>query len=595
MRPSNPRQEQPEEEKFGRALDARLVRRLWHFVRAYRVLFLLSCALLLAVSGAQLVQPYLIKVAIDDCIRESQWQELAGIAALFLAALAIEFVLRFAQLYVMERAGQNIVYDLRGAVFSHLQRLSASFYDRKPVGRIMTRVTSDVESLNEAFTSGAVIILTDLVKLAAIVAILLWMDWRLALVTFAVIPPMLAVSALFRVRLRRSYRAVRSTVARLNAFLQENVSGMRLTQLFGQERRCMREFQEINAHNRDAELTSVLFESAFSAVAELMASLTLAAIVWAGGWRILGDAVTFGTLVAFIEYAGKFFAPVQDLSERYTIMQSAMASAERIFELLDTKPTIVSPVVPRRVATAHRGEIAFDHVTFGYGDNRPVLHDVSFHIRPGEHVALVGWTGSGKSSVVRLLLRLYDVQQGRVLVDGVDVRDYDVRELRRGLGVVLQDHFMFTGTVASNISLGDPRIGPGRIREAAAAVQAARFIERRAAGYDEPVRERGSNFSVGERQLLAFARAIAFDPAVMVLDEATSSVDPATESVIQSALRTLLQGRTSLVIAHRLSTVQDADRVLVLHRGRLCEEGTPAELLRLEGGIYRTLFELQRT
>jgi ATP-binding cassette subfamily B protein len=457
----------------------------------------------------------------------------------------------------------------------------------------MTRVTSDVEALNEAFSSGLILILADLVKLAGIVAILLWMDWRLALVTFTVIPPMLWVSRWFRVRLRTSYQEVRTMVARLNAFLQENVSGMRLIQLFRREQRNVRDFDEVNRSHRDADLSAVRFDSAFSAVAELLGSITLAAILWSGGWRILAGAATFGTLVAFIQYANRFFQPVQELSQRYATMQAAMASSERIFRLLDERPAISMSPCPRPILGRPRGEITFEHVDFGYDPDDPVLHDVSFRIEPGESIAVVGWTGSGKSTLVRLLTRLYDVQGGRILLDGVDIREYDVHELRRAIGVVLQDPFLFAGTVETNLTLGDTRVTPDRARRASAAVHADRFIERLPGGFGHEIRERGSNLSTGEKQLLSFARALAFDPAVLVLDEATSSVDPATEARIQNALETLLRGRTSIVIAHRLATIRNVDRILVMHHGRLREQGTHDELLALEGGIYRTLYSLQ--
>jgi ATP-binding cassette subfamily B protein len=583
----------PDDTVLGKAYDARIVRRLWGYVRPYRGLVALSVGLLLVIAAVQLAQPYLIKVAIDDSIRLGSMDGLAGIAALYLLSLLLEFTLRFAQMYVLERTGQNVVFDLRMAVFSHLQRLSSSFFDRNPVGRLMTRVTSDVESLNEAFSSGLILIVADLVKLAGIVVILVWMDWRLALVTFAVVPPMLWASSWFRVRLRTSYQEVRGMVARLNAFLQESVSGMRLIQLFLRERRNVREFDGINRAHRDADLSAVKYDSAFSAVAELLASITLAAILWAGGWRILGGAATFGTLVAFMQYANRFFQPVQELSQRYATMQAAMASSERIFQLLDERPAIVAPSRPRSMPARPRGAIAFESVTFGYDPDDPVLHDVSFRIEPGERIAVVGWTGSGKSTLIRLLTRLYDVQHGRITLDGNDIRDYDVADLRRAVGVVLQDPFLFAGDIASNLDLGDDRVSPDRIRRAAAAVGADRFIERLPGGYAHEIRERGSNLSTGEKQLLSFARALAFDPAVLVLDEATSSVDPATESRIQEALETLLRDRTSIVIAHRLATVRNADRILVLHHGRLREQGTHAELLDLPDGIYRTLYSLQ--
>lgn len=583
----------PRDEVLGRAYDAKLARRLWTYVRPHRGLVAGTVFLVFLGGAAQLVQPWIVKVAIDSFILERRAAELAAPALLFLAALLAEFSLGWLQIYALEKTGQNAVLGLRIDVFSHLQTLPAAFFDRNPVGRLMTRVTTDVESIHEAFASGVVLILADLLKLAGIVGILLWMDWRLALVTFAVLPPMLLVSSVFRVRVRESYRAVRSAIARVNAFLQESVTGMRVLQAFGREAVNLSEFDRLNATHRDAQLDGVFYESAFSAVAELMASATLAAIVWAGGGRFLEGAVTFGTLVAFIEYAGRFFRPVQELAQRYTIMQAAMAASERIFQLLDTKATIVSPEAPVRIEDRARGEIAFEKVRFSYDGTTPVLDDVSFRIAPGERVAVVGWTGSGKSTLIRLLARLYEVQDGRITLDGVDVRRYELTDLRRSVGVVLQDHFLFADSVATNLSLGDPRIGPETIRRVARAVGADRFLERLPRGYDEPVLERGANFSAGERQLLSFARALAFDPAVLILDEATSSVDPETERVLQASLETLLEGRTSITIAHRLSTVRRADRILVLHKGRVAEEGSHEALLARPEGIYRTLWTLQ--
>jgi ATP-binding cassette subfamily B multidrug efflux pump len=583
----------PHEEVLGRAYDSRLMRRLAAFVAPYRRLVAMSLLALFASGAVQLVQPYLVKEVIDGFIVKRRAEGLVVPAALFLLTLAADFALSFLQVYLLERTGQNVVFDLRNAVFAHLERLPSSFFDRTPVGRLMTRVTTDVEAINEAFTSGVVLILADCAKLLGIVVILVAMDARLALVTFAVIPPMLVVSWWFRVRVRDAYRAIRLSVAKLNAALQETLAGMRIVQLFRRERLLASEFEALDREHRAAQMSGVFYESAFSAVAELMGSVTMAAIVWAGGRRLAGGAITFGTLVAFIEYAGRFFRPVQELSQRYTVMQAAMASAERIFSLLDTEVTLVSPAAPYRPAAKPLGEIAFENVTFAYAGGPPVLKNVSFRVEPGERLAVVGWTGAGKSTLIRLLARLYDVQAGRILLDGVDVREYELGSLRRTIGVVLQDFFLFSGTVASNIALGDPAITPSRVVDAARAVRADRFVERLPLGYDEPVRERGSNFSVGEKQILSFARAVAFDPAVLVLDEATASVDPETERHIQTALDTVLAGRTSIVIAHRLATIRGAGRILVLHHGEVRELGTHDELMAREDGLYRTLQVLQ--
>ncbi len=582
-----------EDDLQAKAYDVAIARRLWKYVRPYRRMVLLSLLLLVLVGAVQLVQPLLLRAAIDGSIAEGRLDGLAGIAVLYLLTLLAEFGFRYVQLYILEKAGQNVVLDLRMHVFSHLQTLSASFFDRNPVGKLMTRVTSDVESLNEAFTSGLVLILADLVKLAGIIGILLWLDWRLALTTFTVLPPMMWLSIYFRQRIRKAYREVRGMVAKLNAYLQEHVSGIRLIQLFVGEEDSIREFDRLNREHRDADLSAVRYDSLFSAVVEMIGSLALAMILWVGGFRILGAGLTFGTLVAFIQYAGRFFQPVQELSQRYAIMQAAMASSERIFDLLDTEPEIVTPDRPTALPVRLRGKIVFENVTFGYDPANPVLRNVSFTIRPGERTAVVGWTGAGKSTLIKLLVRLYDMQEGRITLDGIDIRELDLAALRRSVGVVLQDSFLFADTVEGNISLGDPRVTAEQVRAAAEAVHADRFIRRLPSGYREELRERGVNLSVGEKQLLAFARALAFDPAVLILDEATSSVDPATESRIEQALHRVMQGRTSIVIAHRLATVRSADTILVLHRGEIREQGSHQDLVRIEDGIYRTLYSLQ--
>ncbi len=586
-----------EETVLGKAYDARLVRWLWGWVRPHRRLVLLSLMLFICVSAVQLVQPYLIKVAIDNYMVPGRLEGLTTVALLFLAALVGEFIFRFLEIYVMESTGQAVVYDLRTAVFAHLQRLPARFFDRNPVGRLVTRVTTDVESLNEVFASGVVTAAGDLIKLAGIVAVMLWMDVKLALVTFTVVPVMLGLSMFFRLRLRDVYRALRLRLARINAALNESLTGMPLVQLFRRQRRNYREFEALNRSHRDADTHSVWYDSVFSAVVEWVGTLSVALIIWYGGGQIVSEAITFGVLVAFIEYTQRFFQPIRELSTKYTVMQAAMASSERLVALLKEAPE-PGAVLPAAAggsgvaAAAARGRLEFENVWFHYHEGEEVLRGVSFHVDPGEKLAIVGFTGSGKTTLIKLLVRLYEPTSGRILLDGDDIRSLEPRALRRRLGVVLQDSFLFRGTVASNIALDEPSISRERVEAAARAVEADAFIRRLPGGYDHEVRQRGANFSTGQKQLLAFARALAFDPEVLILDEATSSVDPLTESRIQTALAQVTRGRTSIIIAHRLSTIVGADRILVLHKGAVAETGTHRELLT-RGGLYARLYRIQ--
>jgi len=584
-----------DEEIPGKVYDARIMGRIWRYVRPHHALIGWSLLFLLLVSAAQLVQPYLIKQAIDGPIAHKDPSGLVAIVALFAAMLVLEFSFRYAQIYYLEKTGQSVVLDLRREVYEHLQRLSSTFFDRNPVGRLVTRVTTDVESLAEIFSSGVVTLLGDGLKLIGIVVILFWMDVRLALLTITVLPLLGLITFFFRLKIRDAFRAVRARIARINAYLQEALSGMAVIQLFQRERANDEEFERVNRSHRDADLASVTYDAVLSAVIELVGTLMVAMIIWYGGGRVLLGAITFGTLVAFLEYAQKFFGPIRELGSYYSVMQSAMASSERIFMLLDTRPEIVSPERPASLppaGSAGVGSVVFDDVRFGYPTEREVLSGLSFRIAPGEKVAIVGSTGAGKTTIVRLLIRLYDVQGGAIRLDGIDIRDLRLEQLRRRVGVVLQDHFLFAGSVADNIGLQDPAITRERIEAAARAVRAHDFISALPGGYDADIRERGGNLSMGQKQLLSFARALAFDPPILVLDEATASVDSRTEMEIQDAMRTLMAGRTSLVIAHRLSTIRESDRILVLHKGTVREQGTHAQLLEKDG-IYATLHRLQ--
>ncbi|NWG13239.1 MAG: ABC transporter ATP-binding protein [Acidobacteria bacterium] len=580
-----------EEQALGKAYDARLMRRLMAYVRPYRKSAALALLLIISSSALSVLPPYLTKVAIDRFIQNGDLAGLNLIAFLYIVTLAAVFILSFGQTWVMNVMGQKIMFDMRTEIFGHLQKLDVAFFDRNPVGRLMTRVTTDVDALNELFTAGVISVIGDVFTLAGIVAVLFMMNYRLALVIFSVLPLLFVITFLFKIKVRGSFRRVRTAVARINAFLQENLSGTAVVQAFVQEKKQFSRFEKINREHLDANLQSIFYYALFYPLLELVGALAVALIIWYGGLQVFAGTLSLGALVAFIQYSDRFFRPISDLSEKYTILQSAMASSERIFKLLDTAPAIESPshTTPRRVV---RGDIEFRHVSFEYKPGVPVLRDVSFHVGQGETVALVGATGAGKSTIISLLSRFYDVTEGQILVDGADVRDYRLTELRRSIGVVLQDVFLFSGSIAQNIRLGNERISDEQIRRASQIVNADSFITRLERGYDTRAGERGSSLSVGQKQLLAFARALAHDPKILVLDEATSSIDTETELLIRDALERLLRDRTSIVIAHRLSTVQKADRIIVLHRGQVREMGTHQELLRLRG-IYWRLFQLQ--
>ena len=597
-----------EPEALGRAYDARLMRRLLGYLRPHRRSVGVALATIAAGSVLQLAQPWLTKVAIDDHIAPGDLDGLDRIALAFLLVLAGSFVLEYVQTWTMQMMGQRIMFDLRMEIYRHLQRLDLRFYDRNPVGRLMTRVTSDVDSLNELFTSGVVTVFRDVFMLAGIMIVLLWMDWRLALVTFAVLPAIAWVTHWFRMNARESYRRVRLQIARINAFLQENISGMATVQLFRREARNFEQFAGINRAHRDANLESIFYYATFYPAIEVLGAVATALIVWYGGGRALQDTVELGALVAFLQYSQRFFKPISDLSEKFNILQSAMASSERIFGLLDTPAEIASPAAPapRAASSPAPGlgprpglapppggaRIRFEHVWFAYRGDEYVLRDVSFEVGAGERVGVVGATGAGKTTLINLLMRFYDVDRGRITVDGVDVREMPLADLRQRFGLVLQDVYLFSGSVRENIRLGHDAIGDAVVQAAARSVHADRFIERLPAGLDSEVGERGATLSVGQRQLLSFARALAFAPEVLLLDEATSSVDTDTERLIQDALHVLMAERTTIAIAHRLSTVQDMDQILVFHKGELREAGTHQQLLARRG-LYHTLYQLQ--
>ncbi len=581
-----------EDEVIGKAYDARLMRRLLGYLRAHRRSVVIALVAIVGHSAMQLVQPLLTRMAIDDYILAGSLDGLDQIALLFLLILMASFVLEFVETYTMQMMGQRIMFDLRMEIYGHLQRLDVRFYDRNPVGRLMTRVTTDVDALNDLFASGVVSAFRDVFTLLGIMVILVIMDWRLAIVAFSVLPLIVIVTRWFRTHARASYREVRGWIARINATLHENITGMSTVQLFGRERRNLAAFDEVNGGHRDANLASIFYYATFYPAIEFVGALASALIIWFGGGWEMEDTLTLGSLVAFLQYSQRFFRPISDLSEKFNILQAAMASSERIFGLLDTPVEISSPASPRTPPSARTGRIAFEGVSFAYRDDDRVLRDVSFTIESGERVGIVGATGSGKTTLINLLLRFYDVNQGRICIDGVDIRDMDVHDLRRRFGLVLQDVYLFSGTVRDNIALGRDETTEDEIRDAIRQAHADDFISRLPDGLDSAVAERGATLSVGQKQLLSFARALSFQPDVLVLDEATSSVDTDTELLIQDALKALMKGRSTLAVAHRLSTVQDMDRVLVFHKGQLREEGTHQELLAKKG-IYHRLYELQ--
>ena len=596
-----------EEEVLGKAYDSRLMRRLLTYLRPYKVQTGIALVAIILKALADTLGPYLTKIAIDKYLVRTPASAgmldrylspvpltgIAQVAALYVGMIAFSFILEFGQTYFMQWTGQKIMFDLRSQIFRHLQGMHVGFYDKNPVGRLVTRVTTDVDALNEMFTAGVVSIFEDVFVLAGIIAIMLWLDWRLALITFAVLPLIAYATNIFRHKVRDSYRRIRTAIAKINSHLQEHISGMVVLQLFNREKRAYDKFSDVNSAHMDAYKDAIMAHAVYYPVVEVLSAVAIAAVIWFGGNSVLKGITTLGVLVAFMQYAQRFFKPIQDLSEKYNILQAAMASAERVFKLLDTPAEITSPAVTQK--SDGPGRIEFDHVWFSYRNDETrdwVLRDVSFTVEPGTTAAFVGHTGAGKTTIISLLLRFYDVQKGTIRIDGVDIREMDLVDLRRRFGVVLQDPFLFSGTVAQNIRLGSEWITDAAIEKAAGEVNVLDFIRTLPDGFNEKVRERGSTLSTGQKQLISFARALAHNPQILVLDEATSSVDTDTEFKVRDALTRMVEGRTSLVIAHRLSTIQRADAIIVMHKGQVREMGSHQELLA-KRGVYWKLYQLQ--
>jgi len=577
------------DELTGKIYDWKLIRRLLGYLAPYRPLLAMTLVFLLLGAGLELVGPYLVKVAIDTYIKAGDFSGLSLIALLFLITLLLKAFLSFLDNYFTQLLGQRVIRDLRMELFTHVQSLSLSFFDRYPVGRIMTRIGNDVEVINEMLADGILMVLANVLTLCGIVTVMLWMNLRLALVAFSILPLLVAASLKFRSSVREAFREIREKIARINSFMQENITGMKEVQLFGRQEQNFHHFDQINREHQDAYLRAVFSYALFFPLVEVLASVSTALIIWYGGCRAYEGTLTVGLLVAFIEYMGRFFRPVRELSEKYNLLQATMSSAEKIFGLLDSRKKIAVSVNPRPFPGLQK-EIVFDRVWFAYEGENYILKDVSFCLPKGKTLAIVGTTGAGKTSIVNLLGRYYEFQRGRILIDGLDIREYDLKELRSAISMVQQDTFLFSTTVLHNITLGNPAISLKRVQEIAEYINASGFIEHLPEGYYTVLTERGNSLSAGQKQLLAFARALAAGSDILVLDEATASIDSESESLVQDALRKLVRNRTSIVIAHRLSTITDADQILVLHKGRVAEQGTHHTLLE-QGGIYKKLYE----
>lgn len=580
-----------EDEVLGKAYDSRLMRRLLKYVRPYRKYVIFAILLNIVVAALGPVRPYITKLAVDDSIAKGDYEGLLFYVLLILGALIIQSIIQYFLTYYTQYLGQKTIHDLRMQIFEHTQRLAIKYFDKTPIGRIVTRITNDTESLNQLFSSGIVMVFSDIFIIVWILGFMFFIDWGLSLVTLSVLPILIYGTFLFRRKVRESYRDVRLHLARLNSYMQEHITGISIVQIFNKEKEEEDRYAGINADHRQANINSIFYYAVFYPGVEIISSAAIALIIWYGGGEVVQGTLTIGVLFAFIQYTEMFFRPIRDLSEKYNIMQTAMASSERIFKLLDNKTFVNNPDDPVDVP-AVQGKIEFENVCFAYNKDEYVLKDISLKINPGETVAIVGATGAGKTSIINILTRFYDIQKGAIKVDGININTMDKRRLRKFISVVLQDVFLFHGTIKSNINTGDPSISDQAVEAAARVVGADRFIKELPGGYDAEVKERGSTLSVGQKQLISFARALAHDPQILVLDEATSSVDTETEQLIQKAIEKLLVGRTAIVIAHRLSTIQNADKIIVMHHGRIAESGSHQELLA-KRGIYYKLYQLQ--
>ena len=580
-----------DEEILGKAYDSKLMKRLLGYVKPYKKYVIWAILLNVIVAAIGPVRPYLTMLAIDDYIATKDYNGLILISVILFISLILQAVIQFFLTYYTQYMGQKIIYDLRIKIFAHVQKLALKYFDKTPIGRIVTRVTNDVEALNELFSSGIVMVFSDIFIIFWIFVFMFVMDWSLSLVTLSVLPVLIYATFLFRRKVRESYRDVRFYLARLNSYMQEHVTGMNVVQTFAKEKEEIKKFDKINEDHKTAHVHSVFYYAIFFPTVELLSSVSVALIIWYGGGEVLNGVMTVGVLFAFIQYTEMFFRPIRDLSEKYNIMQTAMASSERIFKLLDNDTTIKNPDNPQAIKEV-KGEIEFKDVWFSYNPEEYVLKDISFKINPSETVAIVGATGAGKTSIINIFTRFYDINKGKICIDGMDIAGLDKRELRKHISIVLQDIYLFSGTIKTNISLGNPDITDEMIIEAAKTVGAHDFISRLPNGYDEEVKEKGATLSVGQKQLISFARALAYNPQILILDEATSSIDTESETLIQHAIEKLLVGRTSIVIAHRLSTIQNADKIIVMHKGEIREIGTHQQLLT-QKGIYYKLYQLQ--